>query len=329
MFDFIMQQILGMQWLSKLIWQLLESGLGATQSSPLWGSVHFFLYDTIKISILLVSLIFMITYIQSYFPPEKTKRILTGFRGIKGAIIAALLGTVTPFCSCSSIPIFIGFTRAGLPLGMTFSFLISSPMVDLASMLMLMSFFGSSFAVAYVIMGLVLAVAGGLLIDALGMERYLRQYNDPIRDFYSESEYFNQRQRLNYAYNDTSIIVRNVFPYVLAGVGIGAFLHNWVPQEWILSVLGSKNGFGVILATLIGVPIYADIFGTLPISEALYLAKVPVGTIIALMMSVTTLSMPSLIMLSKVLTKRLLFTFVGIVVAGIILIGYAFNFLWR
>ena len=329
MFDFIMQQILGMQWLSKLIWQLLESILGATQASPLWGSVHFFLYDTIKISILLVSLIFMITYIQSYFPPEKTKRILTGFRGVKGAIIAALLGTVTPFCSCSSIPIFIGFTRAGLPLGMTFSFLISSPMVDLASMLMLMSFFGSNFAVAYVVMGLVLAVAGGLLIDALGMERYLRQYNDPIREFYSESEYFNQKQRLNYAYNDTSIIVRNVFPYVLVGVGIGAFLHNWVPQEWILSVLGAKNALGVVLATLIGVPIYADIFGTLPIAEALYLAHVPVGTILALMMSVTTLSMPSLIMLSKVLTKRLLFTFIGIVVAGIIFIGYAFNFLWR
>ena len=329
MFDFIMQQILGMQWLSKLIWQLLESILGATQASPLWGSVHFFLYDTIKISILLVSLIFMITYIQSYFPPEKTKRILTGFRGVKGAIIAALLGTVTPFCSCSSIPIFIGFIRAGLPLGMTFSFLISSPMVDLVSMLMLMSFFGSNFAVAYVVMGLVLAVAGGLLIDALGMERYLRQYNDPIREFYSESEYFNQKQRLNYAYNDTSIIVRNVFPYVLAGVGIGAFLHNWVPQEWILSVLGAKNALGVVLATLIGVPIYADIFGTLPIAEALYLAHVPVGTILALMMSVTTLSMPSLIMLSKVLTKRLLFTFIGIVVAGIIFIGYAFNFLWR
>lgn len=329
MFDFIIQQVLGMQWLSELIWQLLEGSFGATQASPIWGSVHFFLYDTIKISILLVSLIFMITYIQSYFPPEKTKRILTSFRGVKGAIIAALLGTVTPFCSCSSIPIFIGFTRAGLPLGMTFSFLISSPMVDLASMLMLMSFFGSNFAVAYVIMGLVLAVAGGLLIDAMGMERFLRQYNDPIRDFYSESEYFNQKQRLNYAYNDTSIIVRNVFPYVLAGVGMGAFLHNWVPQEWILSVLGSKNAFGVVLATLIGVPIYADIFGTLPIAEALYLAKVPVGTILALMMSVTTLSMPSLIMLSKVLTKRLLFTFIGIVVAGIIFIGYAFNFLWR
>ena len=327
MFDFLMQQVLGMKWLSELVWQLLLR-FGADTGSPLWGSLHFFLYDTIKISILLISLIFLISYIQSYFPPARTRRILTGFTGVKGAIIAALLGTVTPFCSCSSIPIFIGFTRAGLPLGMTFSFLISSPMVDVASMLMLMSFFGSEFALAYVVVGLVLAVAGGLLIDYLGMERYLAQYNDPIREFYSESEYFNQLQRIDYACNDTKIIVKNVFPYVLAGVGIGAFLHNWVPQEWILAVLGGKTVWGVLLATLIGVPIYADIFGTLPIAEALYLAQVPVGTILALMMSITTLSLPSLIMLSKVMTRRLLFTFIGIVVGGIVFIGYFFNMVW-
>ena len=327
MFDFLMQQVLGMKWLSELVWQLLLR-FGADTGSPLWGSLHFFLYDTIKISILLISLIFLISYIQSYFPPARTRRILTGFTGVKGAIIAALLGTVTPFCSCSSIPIFIGFTRAGLPLGMTFSFLISSPMVDVASMLMLMSFFGSEFALAYVVVGLVLAVAGGLLIDYLGMERYLAQYNDPIREFYSESEYFNQPQRIDYAVNDTKIIVKNVFPYVLVGVGIGAFLHNWVPQEWILAVLGDKNVWGVLLATLVGVPIYADIFGTLPIAEALYLASVPVGTILALMMSITTLSLPSLIMLSKVMTPRLLGTFIGIVVGGIVFIGYFFNMIW-
>ena len=327
MFDFLMQQVLGMKWLSELVWQLLLR-FGADTGSPLWGSLHFFLYDTIKISILLISLIFLISYIQSYFPPARTRRILTGFTGVKGAIIAALLGTVTPFCSCSSIPIFIGFTRAGLPLGMTFSFLISSPMVDVASMLMLMSFFGSEFALAYVVVGLVLAVAGGLLIDYLGMERYLAQYNDPIREFYSESEYFNQLQRIDYACNDTKIIVKNVFPYVLAGVGIGAFLHNWVPQEWILALLGGKTVWGVLLATLIGVPIYADIFGTLPIAEALYLAQVPVGTILALMMSITTLSLPSLIMLSKVMTRRLLFTVIGIVVGGIVFIGYFFNMVW-
>ena len=326
MFDFIMQEILGMHWLSELVWLLLGR-LGASQASPVWGSIHFFIYDTIKISILLVSLIFFISYIQSYFPPERTKRILTGFTGVKGAAIAALLGTVTPFCSCSSIPIFIGFTRAGLPLGMTFAFLISSPMVDVASMLMLMSFFGSEFAVIYVVVGLLLAIGGGLLLNVMKMEKYIRRYDNPIREFYSESEYFNQRQRIGYACNDTRIIVKTVFPYVLAGVAIGAFLHNWVPQDWILAVLGEQNVFSVPLATLIGIPIYADIFGAIPIAEALYLASVPAGTILALMMAITTLSLTSLIMLSKVLERRLLFTFIGIVAAGIILIGYLFNIL--
>ena len=326
MFDFIMQEILGMHWLSELVWLLLGR-LGASQASPVWGSIHFFIYDTIKISILLVSLIFFISYIQSYFPPERTKRILTGFTGVKGEVIAALLGTVTPFCSCSSIPIFIGFTRAGLPLGMTFAFLISSPMVDVASMLMLMSFFGSEFAVIYVVVGLLLAIGGGLLLNVMKMEKYIRRYDNPIREFYSESEYFNQRQRIGYACNDTRIIVKNVFPYVLAGVAIGAFLHNWVPQDWILAVLGEQNVFSVPLAALIGIPIYADIFGAIPIAEALYLASVPAGTILALMMAITTLSLPSLIMLSKVLERRLLFTFIGIVAAGIILIGYLFNIL--
>ena len=326
MFDFIMQEVLGMHWLSELVWLVLMD-MGASQASPVWGSVHFFIYDTIKISILLVSLIFFISYIQSYFPPERTKRILTGFTGVKGAVIAALLGTVTPFCSCSSIPIFIGFTRAGLPLGMTFAFLISSPMVDVASMLMLMSFFGSEFAIIYVVVGLLLAIGGGLLLNAIGMEKYIRRYDNPIREFYSESEYFNQRQRIGYACNDTRIIVKNVFPYVLAGVAIGAFLHNWVPQAWILAVLGKQNVFSVPLAALIGIPIYADIFGAIPIAEALYLASVPAGTILALMMAITTLSLPSLIMLSKVLKRRLLFTFIGIVAAGIILIGYLFNLL--
>lgn len=326
MFDFFMQEVLGMNWLSELVWLVLMD-MGASQASPVWGSIHFFLYDTIKIFILLVSLIFFISYIQSYFPPERTKRILTGFTVVKGAVIAALLGTVTPFCSCSSIPIFIGFTRAGLPLGMTFAFLISSPMVDIASMLMLMSFFGSEFAVIYVVVGLLLAIGGGLLLNVMKMEKYIRRYDNPIREFYSESEYFNQRQRIGYACNDTRIIVRNVFPYVLAGVAIGAFLHNWVPQDWILAVLGEQNVFSVPLATLIGIPIYADIFGAIPIAEALYLASVPAGTILALMMAITTLSLPSLIMLSKVLERRLLFTFIGVVTIGIIFIGYFFNLL--
>ena len=326
MFDFFMQEVLGMHWMSALVWQGLIS-MGASQASPVWGSVHFFIYDTVKISILLVSLIFFISYIQSYFPPERTKRILTGFTGVKGAAIAALLGTVTPFCSCSSIPIFIGFTRAGLPLGMTFAFLISSPMVDAASMLMLMSFFGSEFAIIYVVVGLLLAIGGGLLLNAMKLEKYIRRYDEPIREFYSESEYFNQRQRMGYACNDTRIIVKNVFPYVLAGVAIGAFLHNWVPQDLILAVLGEQNIFSVLLAVLIGIPIYADIFGAIPIAEALYLASVPAGTILALMMAITTLSLPSLIMLSKVLEKNLLFAFIGIVTMGIVFIGYFFNLL--
>lgn len=327
MFDFFISQVLGMQWLNNLIWQILQHYLQADPSSPIWGSIHFFLYDTIKITLLLVTLIFLISYIQSYFPPEKTKRLLTHYSGLTGNVAAALLGTVTPFCSCSSVPIFIGFTRAGLPIGLTFSFLISSPMVDVASLLMLASFFGMKFAIIYTIVGILLAIAGGKLISLLQLEKYLIPFDGAIREFYSESEYFNQKQRFNYALNDTKIIVRNVLPYVLAGVGIGALIHNWIPQQLILNVLGSGNPLGVILAALIGIPIYADIFGTIPIAEALYLAGVPAGTILALMMSVTTISLPSLIMLSKVMHRKLLLIFVSIVSCGIILIGYLFNIL--
>lgn len=327
MFDFFISQVLGMQWLNNLIWQILQHYLLADPSSPIWGSIHFFLYDTIKITLLLVTLIFLISYIQSYFPPEKTKRLLTHYSGLTGNVAAALLGTVTPFCSCSSVPIFIGFTRAGLPIGLTFSFLISSPMVDVASLLMLASFFGMKFAIIYTIVGILLAIAGGKLISILHLEKYLIAFDGAIREFYSESEYFNQKQRFNYALNDTKIIVRNVFPYILAGVGIGALIHNWIPQQLILDVLGSGNPLGVILAALIGIPIYSDIFGTIPIAEALYLAGVPAGTILALMMSVTTISLPSLIMLSKVMHRKLLLIFVSIVSCGIILIGYLFNIL--
>lgn len=325
--DFFIDQVLGMEWLNDLVWQILINLFNADKASSIWGSVHFFIYDTLKISILLVSVIFLISYIQSYFPPERTKRILTHFGGITGNIIAALLGTVTPFCSCSSVPIFIGFTRAGLPIGMTFSFLISSPMVDVASMIMLMSFFGTEFATAYVVMGIVLAVLGGRVISALKLEKYLRIDDVIIKDFYSESEYFNQKQRLDYALTDTKIIVRNVFHYVLAGVAIGAVIHNWIPQETILMLLGRNNPLAVIFATLLGIPIYADIFGTIPIAEALHMSGVPSGTILALMMAVTTLSLPSIIMLSKVLQKQLLGIFIGVVTLGIIIVGYTFNIL--
>ena len=325
MFDFFIEQVLGMKWLANFISNIMISNLGLDVTEPLWGSVHFFIYDTIKIMLLLFTLIFMITYIQSYFPPERTKKILSKFDGITGNIIAALLGTVTPFCSCSSVPIFIGFTRAGLPMGLTFSFLISSPLVDLASMLMLMSFFGVNFSIAYVVVGLVLAVVGGILISMLKLDQEMKEYTQPVRELYSESEEFNQRQRLEYAKTDTMLIVKNVYKYILVGVGLGALIHNWVPQEMILAVLGDDNPFGVLIATIIGVPIYADIFGTLPIAEALYLAGVPAGTILAFMMAVTALSLPSIIMLSNVLKPKLLGVFVGIVAVGILIIGYFFN----
>lgn len=327
MFDFFIKQVLGMKWLADLVQDIMVNVFKLDLQEKIWGSLHFFIYDTIKILILLFVLVFIIAYIQSYFPPERTKKILSRFNGILGNKIAALLGTVTPFCSCSSVPIFIGFTRAGLPLGLTFSFLISSPLVDLGSMLMLMSFFGEKFAVAYVLLGLVLAVIGGVMISFLKMEDHIKSYNGNVRELYSESENFTQKQRLSYAKSDTVIIVKNVYKYVLMGVGIGAIIHNWVPKEFILAILGPDNPYGVLIATIIGIPIYADLFGALPIAEALYLAGVPSGTILALMMGITALSLPSMIMLSNVLKPKLLGVFIGIVTIGIIIIGYTFNLL--
>ena len=327
MFEFFIKQVLGMKWLADLVQDIMVNVFKLDLQEKIWGSLHFFVYDTIKILILLFVLVFIIAYIQSYFPPERTKKILSRFNGILGNKIAALLGTVTPFCSCSSVPIFIGFTRAGLPLGLTYSFLISSPLVDLGSMLMLMSFFGEKFAVAYVLLGLGLAVIGGLMISSLKMEDHIKSYNGNVRELYSESENFTQKQRLSYAKSDTVIIVKNVYKYVLMGVGIGAIIHNWVPKEFILAILGPDNPYGVLIATIIGIPIYADLFGALPIAEALYLAGVPSGTILALMMGITALSLPSMIMLSNVLKPKLLGVFIGIVTIGIVIIGYTFNLL--
>lgn len=324
-FEFFTEQILGMKWLSDLITIFVENILKLDVSSKMGGSIQFFIYDTIKIFILLAVLIFFISYIQSYFPPEKTKRILTKFKGIYGSTISALLGTVTPFCSCSSIPIFIGFTNAGLPLSITFSFLISSPMVDIASLLLLASFFGMKISVVYVVLGLLIAIVGGTLISKLNMEDQVRNYNEETRDLYNESENFNQKQRLNYALDDTKIIVKSVYKYVLIGVGIGSLIHNWIPQEAILAILGHENPFSVLFAAIVGIPMYADIFGTIPIAEALFMAGVPIGTILAFMMSVTALSLPSIIMLSKVVKPKLLCVFVGIVTVGIIITGYVFN----
>ncbi len=321
---FFQNQILGMKWLNNLIGNLLSS-LGVDITSRFGGSIQFFLYDVIKITILLCFLIFFISYIQSYFPPERSKRILSRFHGIGANIVAALLGTVTPFCSCSSIPLFIGFTSAGLPLGVTFSFLISSPMVDLGSLVLLMSIFGAKVAVVYVLVGLVIAVIGGTLIERLHMESYVEEFIRNASGVDIESPTLTRIERVIYAKDQVVSTFKKVFPYILVGVGIGAVIHNWIPESWIEAVLGSSNPFGVILATLIGVPMYADIFGTIPVAEALLYKGAQLGTILSFMMAVTTLSLPSMIMLRKAVKPKLLGVFIAICTIGIISVGYLFN----
>ena len=322
--DFIQNQILGMQWLNVLIGQMLSS-MGLDAASRVGGSVQFFLYDVIKITILLCLLIFMISYIQSYFPPERSKKIMGRFHGIWANCIAALLGTVTPFCSCSSIPLFIGFTSAGLPLGVTFSFLISSPMVDLGSLVLLMSIFGAKVAVAYVVVGLIIAVIGGTLIEKMHMENYVEEFIRNASSVDIDSPTLSQKERLEYAKEQVISTFKKVFPYILVGVGIGAIIHNWIPESMVESVLGGNNPFGVILATLIGIPMYADIFGTIPIAEALLTKGAMLGTVLSFMMAVTTLSLPSLIMLRKAVKPKLLGAFILICTVGIIAVGYLFN----
>lgn len=322
--DFFQNQILGMKWLNEV----LVSGLAALglDTSNRWvGSIQFFIYDVVKITILLCFLIFLISYIQSYFPPERSKRILGRFRGVGANCVAALLGTVTPFCSCSSIPLFIGFTSAGLPLGVTFSFLISSPMVDLGSLLLLMSIFGWKVAVIYVVVGLVIAVVGGTFIEKMRMEKYVESFILTSGSVDIESPDLTRKDRLVYAKEHMLATFKKVLPYILIGVGVGAIIHNWIPEEWVATVLGDNNPFGVILATLIGIPMYADIFGTIPIAEALLGKGALLGTVLSFMMAVTTLSLPSIIMLRKAVKPKLLVLFIGICAVGIILVGYFFN----
>ncbi|MGN0167408.1 MAG: permease [Acetatifactor sp.] len=322
--DFIQNQILGMKWLNRLIGNSLEK-MGLDTSGRLGGSIQFFIYDVIKITILLCALIYLISYIQSYFPPERSKKILGKFHGIGANCIAALLGTVTPFCSCSSIPLFIGFTSAGLPLGVTFSFLISSPMVDLGSLVLLMSIFGTKVAIIYVIVGLLIAVIGGTLIEKMHMEKYVEDFILKANAVDIDIPTLSQKDRLSYAKGQVISTFRKVFPYILLGVAIGAVIHNWIPEKWVEAILGSQNPFGVILATLVGVPMYADIFGTIPVAEALLAKGARLGTILSFMMAVTTLSLPSMIMLKKAVKSKLLAVFIAICVIGIILVGYFFN----
>lgn len=322
--DFFQNEVLGMGWLSRLISTILNA-CGLDTTSRVGGSVQFFIYDTIKIMVLLGVLILIIAYIQSYFPPERTKKILGRFHGIWANIIAALLGTVTPFCSCSSIPLFIGFTSAGLPLGVTFSFLISSPMVDLGSLVLLMSIFGWKVAVLYVVLGLVIAVAGGTLTQKLHLENQVEEYirNGHSIDVPREELHF--KDRMKYAWEQVVATAKKVAPYVLIGVGIGAIIHNWIPEDFIVKVLGDNNPFGVVLATIAGVPMYADIFGTIPIAEALLAKGALLGVVLSFMMGVTTLSLPSMIMLRKAVKPKLLGIFIAICTVGIIVVGYFFN----
>ena len=322
--EFIQDEVLRMTWLSRLLRLALEN-LGLDVDSRIGGSLHFFLYDCVKITIYLCVLIFAISYLQSFFPPERTKKILGHFRGLSANLVAALLGTVTPFCSCSSIPIFMGFTVAGLPLGVSFSFLISSPMVDLGSLVLLSGIFGIKIAFIYVLLGLCLAVLGGVMIEHLGLENEVEDILRGVSAVEQDIPTLSFKERLAYAKEQVKTTFRKVFPYILLGVGIGSLIHNWIPKAWVLSLLGARNPFGVILATLVGIPMYADIFGTIPIAESLLMKGAELGTVLSFMMGVTTLSLPSMIMLRKVIKPKLLGIFVGICVVGIILIGYLFN----
>ena len=322
--NFIQNEILGMQWLNRGI-GLLLSLVGLDPGNRIGSSIRFFLYDTVKIMVLLGVLILLISYIQSYFPPERSRKILGRFHGIGANIIGALLGTVPPFCSCSSIPLFIGFTSAGLPLGVTFSFLISSPMVDLGSLILLMSIFGWKVAIVYVVLGLVIAVAGGTLIEKLRLEDQVQEFirSGKVMELPQEKLHFSDR--LKYAWDQVVSTARKVFPYVLIGVGIGAVIHNWIPEAWVTTALGGHNPFGVVIAAICGIPMYADIFGTIPIAEALLAKGALLGVVLSFMMGVTTLSLPSMIMLKKAVKTKLLGIFIAICAAGIILVGYVFN----
>lgn len=324
-FSWLNRQLLKMEWLFELIRLLVEKVFGLSIGDRLGGSIHFFIYDVIKIFILLSVLIFTISYIQSYFPPERTKKILGRLNGIPANILGAFLGTITPFCSCSSIPIFIGFTSAGLPLGVTFSFLISSPLVDLASIILLASIFNWRTAIAYVFVGLLLAVVSGTVISRLKLERYVEPYVYGNKSLDMEQEELTVKDRIDYSKDQVKDIIKRVWKYVIIGVGIGAAIHNWIPQSLITAVLGQDKWYSVLIAALVGIPMYADIFGTLPIAEALIAKNVGLGTVLTFMMGVTALSLPSMIMLKQVLKPRLLWTFIGLVSAGIIIIGYVFN----
>ncbi len=318
-------QFLKMQWLYDGVEWLVVNVFGLSLNDRIGASIHFFIYDVIKIYILLVVIVYGISYIQSYFPPERTREALKNVKGLFGNFLGALFGTLTPFCSCSSIPLFIGFTNAGLPLGVTFSFLICSPLVDIASVLLISSFFGVRIAMIYVLTGMTLAIVGGWVIGSLKMEKHVEPfvYNNVMVQL--DEQKLTRKERHQFSVEQALDIFKKTWVYVIVGVAIGAAIHNWIPEQWILLVLGQDKWYSVLLATAVGIPMYASLFGTLPIATALVAKGVGIGTVLAFMMSVTVLSLPSIIMLKNVVKTKLLILFVTYVSLGILLIGYVFN----
>jgi uncharacterized membrane protein YraQ (UPF0718 family) len=312
-------------WLENLITLLVEGVFGLDVHSKLGSSVHFFFYDVIKIIILLGIMIFAISYIRSYFSPEKTKKILSKFKGIKGNFIASLLGIVTPFCSCSSVPLFIGFVEGGVPLGLTFSFLITSPIVNEAAFTILLASFGWKLAVVYVVTGVIVGVFGGALIGKLKMEKYVEGYVYEMKSADVVIEEMTQKDRLHFALDNMKDILKRIWIYLLIGIGIGAAIHGWVPEDFLSKYAGPDNPFAVIVGVIAGIPHFSNAMGTIPIAQALIGKGVGIGTALSFMMAVTALSLPEMILLRKVIKPKLIGVFVVIVGVGIILTGYLFN----
>lgn len=299
--------------------------IGLAPGSRLGEALDFFIYDTLKIFLLLTTIIFVVAIIRSSFPPEKTKRILSHKREYVGNVLAALLGVVTPFCSCSAVPLFIGFVESGVPLGVTFSFLISSPMVNEVALIMLWGLFGWKIALIYIGTGLAVAVVAGLVIGKLKMERYVQEYVWEMRVGSSEVHELAWPEKISYARDYTRDLLKKIWPYVVAGVGIGAFIHGYVPTDFLARWAGPDNLFAVPVAVALGVPLYSNAAGVIPIVHALMEKGMAMGTVLAFMMAVTALSLPEAIILKNVLKVRLLATFFGTVAVAIVMVGYLFN----
>lgn len=312
-------------WLYDLIKILVEDVFGLQMGTMLGESVHFFFYDVIKIIILLSLMIFLVTYIRSYFPLEKTKGIIEKHGGVSAHIMASLLGIVTPFCSCSSIPLFIGFVEAGIPIGVTFSFLITSPIVNEAAFAVLLGSFGWKIAAIYVVTGVVVGVVGGLIIRMLKMEKEVEGYVYEIKTGKAVVENLSQKERVDFAFSHVLEIVKKIWIFLLIGIGIGALIHGWAPAEILSKYAGRDNPIAVVVAVVFGIPLYSNALGTIPIAEALINKGVGIGTALSFMMAVTALSLPEMVLLRKVIKPKLIAAFVVITGIAIIIVGYLFN----